>query len=327
MAGDGAPTVAEFTATGAVRISLGSAIAQVAYAVAARATTELLTDGTYRSTAHGIAYDLMNAALTSQGLCVLRLLTVTSGRVSRSVKRAAPLAARGLDARHGCHGQPLSGDIGHRCALTSGLVPADGSADTALMARWHRLGSWVAAGLAAAWVAGSVGCTSEHGQGHRHTATSAAPQVTAPAATVPAAAPCVRQQIRLAVGKFFAAWDRHERAAFGRLFPGQGELDMATAHQDTLHHRVWSSAVGPAEVAAFAARQWLLGEVLSHDGMTVYTGPYGPGYLGGAEVNDVSARFAGGAVQPIEEAKFNYNCAARAFTHVVIISAGVARKM
>jgi len=194
------------------------------------------------------------------------------------------------------------------------------------MARWDRLGRWVTAGLATAWVAGGAGCTSEHGQWHQHTPTSAAPQVTAPAATLPAAAPCVKQQIRLAVEKFFAAWNRHERAAFGRLFPGQGELDMATAHQDTLHHRVWSSAVGPAQVAAFAARQWLLGEVLSHDGMTVFTSASAPVYMGGAEVNDVSARFAGGAVQPIEEAKFNYNCAAHAFTHVVIISAGVARK-
>ena len=69
------------------------------------------------------------------------------------------------------------------------------------MARWHRLGSWVAAGLAAAWLAGSAGRTSEHGQGLRHTATSAAPQVNAPAATVPAAAPCVRQQIRLGGGE------------------------------------------------------------------------------------------------------------------------------
>jgi 2-methylisocitrate lyase-like PEP mutase family enzyme len=49
MVGPGAPSVAEFAAAGAVRISLGSAIAQAAYAVAARATTELLTGGTYDS--------------------------------------------------------------------------------------------------------------------------------------------------------------------------------------------------------------------------------------------------------------------------------------
>ena len=50
---------------GAVRISLGSAIAQAAYAVAARAATELLTSGTYDSVADGIAYDTMNDAITA----------------------------------------------------------------------------------------------------------------------------------------------------------------------------------------------------------------------------------------------------------------------
>ena len=49
----------------AVRISLGSAIAQAAYAVAVRAATELLTSGTYDSVAGGIAYNRMNAAVTA----------------------------------------------------------------------------------------------------------------------------------------------------------------------------------------------------------------------------------------------------------------------
>jgi 2-methylisocitrate lyase-like PEP mutase family enzyme len=40
MAWPGAPSVAELAAAGAVRISLGSAIAQAAYAVAGRAATE-----------------------------------------------------------------------------------------------------------------------------------------------------------------------------------------------------------------------------------------------------------------------------------------------
>ena len=38
---------------------------QAAYAVAARATTELLTSGTYDSVAGGIAYDVMNDAITA----------------------------------------------------------------------------------------------------------------------------------------------------------------------------------------------------------------------------------------------------------------------
>jgi len=65
MAWPGAPSVAELAAAGAVRISLGSAIAQAAYAVAVRAATELLTSGTYDSVAGGIAYNTMNDAVTA----------------------------------------------------------------------------------------------------------------------------------------------------------------------------------------------------------------------------------------------------------------------
>jgi len=63
MAGPGAPPAAELAAAGAARISLGTAIAQAAYAVAAQATTELLTAGTYAAIADGIDYGQMNAAL------------------------------------------------------------------------------------------------------------------------------------------------------------------------------------------------------------------------------------------------------------------------
>jgi 2-methylisocitrate lyase-like PEP mutase family enzyme len=65
MAWPGAPSVAELAAAGAVRISLGSAIAQAAYGVAARAATELLTSGTYDSVADGIAYGTMNDSVTA----------------------------------------------------------------------------------------------------------------------------------------------------------------------------------------------------------------------------------------------------------------------
>jgi 2-methylisocitrate lyase-like PEP mutase family enzyme len=61
MAFPGAPSVAEFTAAGAARVSLGSAIAQAAYAVAARATVELLAKGTYDSCADAIPYGEFNA--------------------------------------------------------------------------------------------------------------------------------------------------------------------------------------------------------------------------------------------------------------------------
>jgi 2-methylisocitrate lyase-like PEP mutase family enzyme len=63
MVWPGAPSVAELAAAGAVRISLGSGIAQAAYRVAARATTELLTSGTYNSVADAIDYGTMNASV------------------------------------------------------------------------------------------------------------------------------------------------------------------------------------------------------------------------------------------------------------------------
>ncbi len=180
-------------------------------------------------------------------------------------------------------------------------------------------GKRVAAGLVVAWIAGSVGCTSAGGPTASPTALAASPVASAPAAQ-----PCGKRQIRSAIQRFFAAWNGRDGRTFGQLFRGRGELDMATKHQDTLHHQAWSSAVGTGQIGAFAARQWVLGELLSHDGMNVYTSPAGPAYLGGAEVNEVAARFADGTVQPIEEAKFNYNRTAGAFTHVVIISAGIA---
>ncbi|MEW2385671.1 hypothetical protein AB0873_26765 [Micromonospora sp. NPDC047707] len=64
-AGTGAPPVAELAAAGVARISLGSAIVQAAYAVAARAAAELLSTGTYRSVAETVAYGEMNAALAA----------------------------------------------------------------------------------------------------------------------------------------------------------------------------------------------------------------------------------------------------------------------
>jgi len=63
MVWPGAPVVAELAAAGVARISLGSAIAQAAYALAGRAAAELLGPGTYESCAGGIGYDELNEAL------------------------------------------------------------------------------------------------------------------------------------------------------------------------------------------------------------------------------------------------------------------------
>jgi 2-methylisocitrate lyase-like PEP mutase family enzyme len=64
MAWPGAPTVTQLTAVGVVRISLGSAIAEAAYGLAARAAAELFTSGTYDTSADGFGYAAMNDALS-----------------------------------------------------------------------------------------------------------------------------------------------------------------------------------------------------------------------------------------------------------------------
>jgi 2-methylisocitrate lyase-like PEP mutase family enzyme len=63
MVWPGAPNVADLTGAGVVRISLGSAIAQAAYGLAARAAAEMFTAGTYDSSAGGFDYGAMNSAL------------------------------------------------------------------------------------------------------------------------------------------------------------------------------------------------------------------------------------------------------------------------
>jgi 2-methylisocitrate lyase-like PEP mutase family enzyme len=63
MAYPGAPTVAEFAALGVARISVGSAVAQAAYGLAAAAARELLGSGTYGSLEAAMAYDELNNLL------------------------------------------------------------------------------------------------------------------------------------------------------------------------------------------------------------------------------------------------------------------------
>jgi 2-methylisocitrate lyase-like PEP mutase family enzyme len=59
----GAPTVAELAALGVARVSLGSGIAEAAYAVVRRAVREALTSGTYASIADSIPYGELNDLL------------------------------------------------------------------------------------------------------------------------------------------------------------------------------------------------------------------------------------------------------------------------
>lgn len=63
MVGAGAPSVAELGRLGAARVSLGSGVAQAAYAVVQRAAAELHTHGTYRATSDALDFGELNALL------------------------------------------------------------------------------------------------------------------------------------------------------------------------------------------------------------------------------------------------------------------------
>ncbi len=61
MAGPGDLTVAELSRLGVARVSVGSSVAQAAYAIARRAATELFAAGTYESLALAIDYGDLNS--------------------------------------------------------------------------------------------------------------------------------------------------------------------------------------------------------------------------------------------------------------------------
>ncbi|MFE9422663.1 isocitrate lyase/phosphoenolpyruvate mutase family protein [Kitasatospora sp. NPDC006697] len=63
LVGAGAPTVAELGAAGVARVSLGSAVAESAYAVVRRAARELYEQGSYDAVAEAIPYPELNALL------------------------------------------------------------------------------------------------------------------------------------------------------------------------------------------------------------------------------------------------------------------------
>ncbi len=96
---------------------------------------------------------------------------------------------------------------------------------------------------------------------------------------------------------------------------------MATKNQGAGE---WTSTGGLGArrlIAAFAERQWRLGERLSYHDINVVTGD-GPESNGGSAA--VVATFGDGTVQPMTFVKFIYNCSARAFSHAVMISAEAA---
>ncbi|GAA0540401.1 isocitrate lyase/phosphoenolpyruvate mutase family protein [Paractinoplanes ferrugineus] len=62
----GAPTVAELAAVGVARVSLGSGVAEAAYAVMRAAVREALGSGTYTSIAGGLPYGELNGMLAER---------------------------------------------------------------------------------------------------------------------------------------------------------------------------------------------------------------------------------------------------------------------
>ncbi len=63
LLGPGAPSVSAFGALGVSRVSLGSWVAEAAYAVVRRAAEELISDGTYGALAHSLPYGDLNNLL------------------------------------------------------------------------------------------------------------------------------------------------------------------------------------------------------------------------------------------------------------------------
>ena len=63
LAGPGAPSVAELSKLGVARVSLGSSVAEAAYAVVRRVATEMTTTGTYASLTDAVDYNEFNALM------------------------------------------------------------------------------------------------------------------------------------------------------------------------------------------------------------------------------------------------------------------------
>lgn len=188
-------------------------------------------------------------------------------------------------------------------------------ADTAAMDNGHRTAAVVGLFVVPVLI-GVGGCTGGSGRpvqvgGSRPVSQSA----------TAAASRCTRADVKRAIDHFFGLWNERDSAAFGRLFSLDGVLQMATKHQDSQSDQQWTTANGPRAITAFAKRQWRLGETLTHRGVTIV---FNRATASGGYVIGVRARFADGAVQPMNEAKLVYDCASNDLVHVVITSAKAA---
>jgi 2-methylisocitrate lyase-like PEP mutase family enzyme len=66
LVGPGSPSVAELGKLGVARVSLGSAVAEAAYAVVARAARELLESGTYDSVREALEFGELNSLMIGE---------------------------------------------------------------------------------------------------------------------------------------------------------------------------------------------------------------------------------------------------------------------
>ena len=167
-----------------------------------------------------------------------------------------------------------------------------------------------------------AGCTGSSGR--PSSAGSPAATERSVAAGVPEHRVCTRAEIHAAMSRFFDAWNHRDAAALARLFTTYGVLDMATKTQGAGE---WTTTGGPGAgrlIAAFAERQWRLGETLSYGGIWVSASATAAGSEGDGGGAAIVAKFADGTVQPITIDKFVYDCPAHAFSHVVMTAATAA---
>ena len=133
-----------------------------------------------------------------------------------------------------------------------------------------------------------------------------------------AALSCGPKDATVAVQHFFASWNGRQVAALDKL------LNFNTAKSEGFQmsakdqgakppiNAQWTTAVTSPSLNDFASAQWRLGSRLSYERVETF--------VGGANAVGTKATFADGSVQPMSEAKFGFDCNARAFTHVVIIA-------
>jgi hypothetical protein len=181
--------------------------------------------------------------------------------------------------------------------------------------RWHVGRTWLlggaAVGVAAIVIAAVV--VGAGSRGHSNPAT--------PSAFSPSPAPtCSGGESATALRDFVRGWNRRDGGALAAALTPTTELDMSTPAQRALPpavHGGLTSSQGIQPILRFVRAQWRYGEALSYTGVR--------SFAGGVNAIGLTATFADGSRQRMSEGKFVYDCAQAGFTHIVIVSAELAR--